>query len=91
MLRADALDRVLVLIASGEWLAHVQADAWAGIAIAEVLGLDIDDKAQRARVASILRRWIKEKALVEVSRHDSKKGRERKYIEVGSRAADAAP
>ena len=90
-LPADALDRVLALIAGGEWLAHVQADAWAGIAIAEVLGLDVDDKAQRARVASILRRWIKEKVLIEVSRHDSKKGRERKYIEVGRGGQDPIP
>jgi len=35
-----------------------QADDWAGKVVAEVLGLDLGKKSERARVATILKTWI---------------------------------
>ncbi len=76
-------------ISAGEWRESPQADAWAGKAVAEVLGLDVAIKAVKARIQSLLREWIKNGALVIVERDDAKRN-PRKWIEVGERA-DLAP
>ncbi len=90
----DALDGLSVAdlrkvqdaLATGEHGENVQAKDWAGIAVAETLGLDLDDKAAKARVKSLLRTWIKNKALRIEERPDGRQGRNRKVIVVGARA-----
>ena len=59
---------------------NVQAREWAGHTVAEVLGLDMTKKADKARVVAMLRKWIETKVLlVERMAHGSKK-READFI-----------
>jgi hypothetical protein len=45
-------------LASGTWRENVQAKAWAGNVVAEVLGLDLADEGARDAVRQLLRQWI---------------------------------
>jgi AAA domain len=72
-------------IAQGEWRESSQSTDWAGKAVAEVLGLDLTEKAARKRVKQMLAAWIKNRALKVVSRKDNKR-MDRKWIEVGDLA-----
>lgn len=76
-------------ISAGEWREDAQALAWAGKAVADVLGLNVENRADKARIKSLLRQWISNRALVIVERDDAKRT-SRKWIEVGDRA-DLAP
>lgn len=66
----------------GLWRENSQAKEWVGIAIADVLGLDLDDKAAKQKVKGLLARWLKEGLLVKVMASDEK-SRERPVVEVG--------
>ena len=80
------LDKVQDKIAVGEWAENVQAGDWAGYAVADVLGLDAGNKADKARIKSLLRTWIKSGALRVERKRDSDQGRERPMIVVGTRS-----
>lgn len=69
-------------ISEGEWRKDYQAKAWAGHAVADVLGLNAADKADRARIRKLLDTWIREGALVVTERKDEQR-RPREWIEVG--------
>jgi hypothetical protein len=56
-LTSDDLKQVQNRISSGKWRADVRADDWVGHAVADVLGLDLDQKVDRARVKSLLKTW----------------------------------
>lgn len=70
-------------ISEGQWRENAQAkDAWAGNAVATVLGLDMDKKHDRKRVQTLLFCWVREGALQVVEKDDAKRMK-RKFIEVG--------
>lgn len=69
-------------IAEGEWRANHLSNAWAGVLIAEVLGLNLSQPAVRATVKTLLRTWVKTGALREIERNDGRR-KPRKFIEVG--------
>jgi AAA domain len=77
----DDLFRVQKAIAAGEWRQSSTAKGWAGSAVADVLGLDLTDQAAKAKVKSLLRRWIENKALRVVQRLDESR-HDRPFIEV---------
>ncbi|KQS75459.1 hypothetical protein ASG32_27230 [Methylobacterium sp. Leaf361] len=80
------LRRVQDKIASGTWAASVQANDWAGYAIAEILEIDAETKGGQTRIKDILRTWIESGAL-KILRVDNKaKGRAKPLIVVGARA-----
>jgi hypothetical protein len=69
-------------IAKGEWRADPRAENWAGKAVAEVLGLDLQNEAARAPVRSLLAEWRRTGALKVIKRRTE--GRKiRDFIEVG--------
>lgn len=76
------LHAVQVAIDAGQWRENAQASNWAGQPIADVLGLNLDDKSDRQKVKSVLARWLKEGVLVKVMAPD-KTRQERPMIEVG--------
>jgi hypothetical protein len=78
---ADDLLRVQKAIAGGEWRQSQTAKGWAGSAVAEVLGIDLTDQAAKARVKSLLRTWIENKALKVVHRQDESR-HDRPFVEV---------
>ncbi|HEV2082802.1 MAG TPA: AAA family ATPase [Brevundimonas sp.] len=70
------------LIDGGKWRDNAQANEWVGKAVAEALGLDLDDKAERQKVKALLATWIKSGALVRTLAVDEHR-KERPVIEVG--------
>jgi hypothetical protein len=77
------LGKVQTAIEDGRWRENTQANDWAGYAVAKVLGLDASRKADKARIAAMLKTWIKNGALVIVEGLDAKR-MPRSYIEVGT-------
>lgn len=69
-------------LAAGDWADNVQASDWAGIAVAEVIGANLDNKADKARVKSLLRSW-KETGALKVDHRDTSKGRTKPFLVVG--------
>lgn len=67
---------------AGVWRENSQAKEWVGHAVADVLGLDLEDKAAKQKVKALLARWLKEGLLVKVMATDEK-SRERPVVEVG--------
>lgn len=60
-----------------------QAAGWVGVIVADALGLDLTDKAQRARVNSMIGTWIRTQVLEVVEVYDPAKGRETKIVVPG--------
>lgn len=75
------LYRVQQALDGGEYGDSVQAKDWAGNVIAETLGIDLNDRAQKERVKSLIRGWKKTDSLTVEHRHDGK--RERPYLVTG--------
>ncbi|GAA4643970.1 helicase RepA family protein [Pontixanthobacter gangjinensis] len=71
------------LIAAGEYGANVQAMDWAGNAVAEIIGADLGDKADKARVKSLLSQWTANKAFKIETRPMPGKGRDKPFLIVG--------
>jgi hypothetical protein len=77
----DDLFRVQKAIAGGQWRQSAIATDWAGIAVGDVLGLDMADPAAKAKVKALLKTWIENKALKIVHREDESR-HERPFVEV---------
>ena len=76
------LEQVKQVIDGAEWRENMQSSQWAGHAIAQVLGMDADNKADRGQIRSILREWISSGEFRVERRRD--KGRQvRPFIVVG--------
>jgi hypothetical protein len=85
------LKAVKARLATGQWRANEQADAWAGRAVAEVLSIDAgppekakrskEQNAARAKVRTMLKTWIRTGELVEVRKMDTRSRRETPFIE----------
>lgn len=75
-------------IDGGRWRENPQAKDWAGRAVAQALGLDLDEKADRRKVKGLLATWIKTGALRTVTAPDSTR-QERVWVEVGNRVEGA--
>ncbi|MDQ0839409.1 AAA family ATPase [Sphingomonas faeni] len=82
----EHLRRVQAVIASGEYKAHHSATDWAGIAVADVLGANVADKGDKARIIRMLTEWIENDVLRVEERKDGNR-QMKKYVVVG-RAAD---
>lgn len=82
----EHLRRVQAVIASGEYKAHHSATDWAGIAVADVLGANVADKGDKARITRMLSEWIENDVLRVEERKDGNR-QMKKYVVVG-RAAD---
>lgn len=75
-------------IGMGKWREDPRSkDKWAGNVIAEVLDIDIDDKAGKARVLAILKQWIKTDVLRVYEDEDGQR-HTRKFVEVGQWQGD---
>jgi hypothetical protein len=79
---ADHYDKVAAVIKGGVWKASSQAKNWAGIAVAEALGLDVKDEDNKAKIKAVLKMYIKAGTLVEIERHDSERREKKMFIEV---------
>jgi hypothetical protein len=74
-------DRVALVIRRGKWREDIRATDWAGVAIAEALGLDIKTKAHKSKAGSLLKFWLKTGAFIVVEGYDDNREL-RKFIEL---------
>lgn len=88
--RPGDLYRVQQAIAEGEWRKDPQASAWAGKAVAEVMGWNPSDKAIKGKIRSLLHTWIGNGVLRIESRAD-KKREQKEWVVVGHWAEPAVP
>lgn len=57
-----------------------QSPQWVGHIVADVLGLDVDDKNHRARINSMIGAWLKTKVLITDEVEDGRRGRAIKVV-----------
>jgi hypothetical protein len=74
-------DRVAVVIRAGSWRKDVRSNHWVGVAVAQALKLDLDDRADKAKVSGLLKVWLSAGSLVVVERSDEQR-RPREFVEV---------
>jgi len=75
------LYKVQLAIDGAEWGENVQAQDWAGKAVATALGMDVGK--DKHRIKALLRTWIASKALI-VEKRSTPKGRPKPFVVVGS-------
>ena len=67
----DKTAECIEALGSGEWRRDPRAgDAWAGVVVARIFGLDLDESEDKARAKGMVSAWVREGKLVEVSRRD---------------------
>lgn len=79
---AEHLRAVQAAVASGRWRENHQAERWVGHAIGGVLGLDVGQKAAKAKVLGLVKAWIRSGALVAVDGQDERR-KPVQFVEVG--------
>jgi hypothetical protein len=79
------LERVQLAVREGDWKFDAQAEAWVGFAVAEVLGLDVEDRKGKdaKRVKKLLAEWIRNGALKKADRYCEKARRDKPFVVVG--------
>jgi RecA-family ATPase len=60
-----------------------QSPNWVGVAVADMLNIDITEKKGRAKVGAIVRTWLRSNVLTTEKVFDKKKGRETSVVVVG--------
>ncbi|MBA4757742.1 AAA family ATPase [Sphingosinicella sp.] len=76
------LRAVQARVADGEWRASSQSTSWVGIAIADVLGADLENSTDKTRVKALAKGWIQSDVLRVVEGKDEKSNM-RKFVRVG--------
>jgi len=56
---------------------------WVGVVVADVLGMDLDDKAAKTRINTLVKTWIKSGVLEVVDIRDTRAGRDRRAVICG--------
>jgi hypothetical protein len=85
----DDLRRAQAAVATGgPWRADQRSPAWVGCQIAKTLGLDISKDDDRAKVCTMLKRWIKNEMFEVYEGIDSER-KPRKFVRVGKLADQA--
>lgn len=77
------LRAVQAKVADGQWRASVQSDEWVGIAVADVIGADLESPNDKARIKALVKGWIQSDVLREVDGKDEKRN-VRKFVRVGT-------
>ena len=68
-------DKVAIVIRAGHWRESSQANDWVGIAVAQALGFDLGEPAEKAKVKGMIKAWIKAKSLVAEYEFDNHRDR----------------
>jgi hypothetical protein len=84
---ADLIAAQKAVSQGGPWRKDSQAKDWVGKPIAEALRLDLDSKADRAKIKGALKIWTGNRMFKEVERPDDTHHK-RCFIEVGTLASD---
>ncbi|TLX44481.1 ATPase [Xanthobacter autotrophicus] len=82
--RAEHIEKVVAAVkANPDYRVDVQAGNWIGHVVADVLGLNVDDKADKEKVKRALAMWFASKALGKERRPDVKRMM-REFVVVGA-------
>lgn len=60
-----------------------QSPKWVGVAVADLLGIDINDKRAKAKISMMVKTWMRTNILASEKIMDKKKGREMPVVVVG--------
>jgi hypothetical protein len=71
-------------IRAGNWKENVQAKDWVGKPIAKALGLNLNDRAGRAKARGLIDIWIKNGSLTVVEETDPKRREKKKFVRVAA-------
>lgn len=71
-------------VAAGDYKASDQAAAWVGGAVADVLGWNLDNPGDKARIKALLKSWLASGALKKETRQDPQKREPKPFIVVGN-------
>lgn len=63
--------------------ANSQAKDWVGLVVAEVLGLDVTKKSDKARIAAMVRKWIETEVLMVENLPHGEKGKTAPFVFAG--------
>jgi hypothetical protein len=74
-------DKVALVIRAGSWRKDVRSSNWVGKAVAQALDLDVENRADKAKVSGLLKVWLSAGSLVLVERSDEQR-RPREFVEV---------
>jgi hypothetical protein len=74
-------EKVAVVIRGADWRKDVRSSYWVGKAVAKALGLDIEAKADKAKIVGLLKVWISAGSLVVVEGFDEQR-RPREFVQV---------
>lgn len=76
------------IVSEGDWRADVQTrERWVGVAVAQAMGFDWQDKTKRSVINKALATWLQNKMLKIVRRKDGNRD-ERSFVEVDQWATD---
>jgi hypothetical protein len=78
---ASDFDKVAVVIRSSDWRKDVRSSSWVGKAVAKALGLDAEDKADKAKIMGLLKVWLSAGSLKVVDGFDEQR-RPREFVQV---------
>jgi hypothetical protein len=78
----DHMYRVRRMAAEGEWRKDARSEDWIGRAVADVVGLDLEDPADRRTVRATLAAWFANGVLTTATRRDSQR-KERTFVVPG--------
>jgi hypothetical protein len=73
--------KVAVAIRSGDWRKDVRSSFWVGKAVAKALGLDVEDKAAKAKIVGLIKAWLAAGSLIVVEGFDEQR-RPREFVQV---------
>jgi hypothetical protein len=86
----DHMHRVRTMAAEGAYRKDTQSDDWIGRAVAEVVGLDADDDADRRQIKAVLKTWFANGVLDVQDRKDEHR-KNRVFIVPGNWRDEPAP
>ena len=78
-------DKAAAAIRAGKWRENVQSGDWVGYAVAGVLNLNPEKKADKAKIKGMLKVWLAAGSLRIVEGGDEKRN-PRKFVEVSDAA-----
>jgi hypothetical protein len=78
---ASDFDKVAAVIGEGKWRQHPRAGKWAGRAVGQALNLNVENKADKAKISAMLKFWIGAGSLIEIDGQDENR-ETRIFIEV---------
>jgi AAA domain len=77
----EDFDKVAAAIRGGKWRENAQAEAWVGKAVAQALGLKVENRADKGKIVAMLRVWRSAGSLVVVEDRDGNRI-PKKFVEV---------